>query len=32
MKTYCWNSLDTVAIALIGIVGAVVLIACGVPT
>lgn len=28
---YDWDSLDTIAIALVGVVGAVVLIACGVP-
>ena len=29
--TYRWNSWDTVAIALVGIAGAVVIIACGAP-
>jgi hypothetical protein len=32
VRTYEWNSWDTVAIALVGVVGAAVLIACGVPT
>ena len=29
--TYRWNSLDTIAIALVGIAGALVIVACGVP-
>jgi hypothetical protein len=32
VKTYEWNSVDTIAIALVGSVGAFVLIVCGVPT
>lgn len=30
-RTYRWNSWDTIAIALVGVVGAAVLIACGAP-
>lgn len=32
VKTYEWNSVDTIAIALVGVIGAAVLVACGVPT